>query len=362
MTAPINTLEGLPENWNEAIASLPNASILQTAEWAALKAGGGWQPLFRQWRDVSGQLEAAALILKKRLAPGLSFWYIPRGPLLDWRNEPLRSRVLNDLSAQARRDGTVFIKIDPDVPTEFGLPGEPEWRENPGGQALLREYMARGWRRSPQQIQFANSVWLDLDKPEEDILANMKQRTRYKVRLAEKKGVSVRHGTAADFELLYGIYAETSKRDGFLIREKSYYLELWNRFYAAGMLRPLIAEVENDTVGGLMLFIYAKKAWYIHGMSRDLHREKMPNYLLQWEAIKTARAAGADCYDLWGAPDIFDESDRMWGVYQFKRGLGGYEVITPGAWDLPIKRSAYALFVHALPRVQRLLRRLRGQP
>jgi lipid II:glycine glycyltransferase (peptidoglycan interpeptide bridge formation enzyme) len=85
-------------------------------------------------------------------------------------------------------------------------------------------------------------------------------------------------------------------------------------------------------------------------MSTDLHREKMPNYLLQWEAIKTAKQAGSRIYDLWGAPDIYDESDRMWGVYQFKQGFGGFEVNTPGAWDLPLHKTGYQLFVRTLPK------------
>jgi len=186
---------------------------------------------------------------------------------------------------------------------------------------------------------------------------NMKQRTRYKVRLAEKKGVTVRHGTSTDFENLYAMYAETSERDQFIIREKAYYLNVWNRFYDTGMLTPLIAETEGQAIAALMLFTYAQRSWYIYGMSTDRHREKMPNYLLQWEAIKTAKQAGSRIYDLWGAPDIYDESDRMWGVYQFKQGFGGFEVNTPGAWDLPLHKTGYHLFVRTLPAFLAYLKR-----
>ncbi|HNY19317.1 MAG TPA: peptidoglycan bridge formation glycyltransferase FemA/FemB family protein [Flexilinea sp.] len=355
----MNTVTTLiaPDHWNEEIASLPGASILQTSQWAEIKSSGGWTPLFQKWLSADGQLRAAALILRKKIFLQYEFWYIPRGPLLDWEDSQLRTRVLDDLQSLAKKGHAVFIKMDPDVPTGFGVPGTNSYQEQTAGQLLLSEYKKRGWVHSPQQIQFANSVWIDLSPSEEDLLMNMKQRTRYKVRLAEKKGVTVRHGTCTDFENLYAMYAETSERDQFIIREKAYYLNVWNRFYDTGMLTPLIAETEGQAIAALMLFTYAQRSWYIYGMSTDRHREKMPNYLLQWEAIKTAKQAGSRIYDLWGAPDIYDESDRMWGVYQFKQGFGGFEVNTPGAWDLPLHKTGYHLFVRTLPAFLAYLKR-----
>ena len=348
-----------PDGWNEDIAKLSGASILQTRQWADVKTAGGWKPLFLKWLNSQGGLVAAALILKKKIVLNFEFWYVPRGPLLDWEADVLRNQVFDDLTALGKMHHAIFIKADPDVPTGFGLPGTEGYRQNAAGQRLLETYAARGWQFSPQQIQFANSVWIDLTPSEDDLLMNMKQRTRYKVRLAEKKGVVVRQGTAADFEMLYDMYSGTSERDGFIIREKSYYLDVWQRFFESGMLVPLIAEVEDESVAAIMLFTYAQKSWYIYGMSRDTHREKMPNYLLQWEAIRTAKGKGSVLYDLWGAPDTFTEDDRMWGVYQFKRGLGGYEVLTPGAWDLALNRPFYHVFIRFLPKLLNFLKRRR---
>jgi lipid II:glycine glycyltransferase (peptidoglycan interpeptide bridge formation enzyme) len=152
------------------------------------------------------------------------------------------------------------------------------------------------------------------------------------------------------------MYAETSLRDGFVIRSEAYYRTVWQTFFGAGMLKPLIAEAEGEAVAGLMLFIFKEQAWYIYGMSRDLHRERMPNYLLQWEAMRAAKAAGCEVYDLWGSPDEFNESDPMWGVYRFKQGLGAYEVRSIGAWDLPIQPAVYRLYTQVLPRVVGLMR------
>jgi lipid II:glycine glycyltransferase (peptidoglycan interpeptide bridge formation enzyme) len=98
----------------------------------------------------------------------------------------------------------------------------------------------------------------------------------------------------------------------------------------------------------------------MNGMSRLAHREKMPNYLLQWEALQRAKAAGAETYDLWGAPDVFDESDSLWGVYRFKEGFSGEVVRHIGAWDLPVNLNMYRLYTQILPRLLNWMR-WRGQ-
>ncbi len=175
------------------------------------------------------------------------------------------------------------------------------------------------------------------------MLARMKQKTRYNVRLAEKKGVVLRIGTQSDLPLLYKMYAETSVRDGFVIRDEGYYRTVWETFMQPNVetfqrsnvptCEPLIAEVDGEPVAAIFVFYFAGRAYYVYGMSRNAHREKMPTYLLQWEAMKRARARGCTVYDLWGAPEVFDESDSMWGVYRFKEGLGGQVVRTLGAWD-----------------------------
>jgi len=351
-----------PENWNRIIAELPGASLLQTSQWAEVKARVGWEAYPKLWKRDDGTVEAAALILKRPLKAGpipsgKSFLYVPRGPLMNWEDEALRDRILGDLADFAKEKGALFIKIDPDVPISFGEPGTEDFRENHAGQSLLAYYQAHGWVHSPQQIQFANSVWINTEPDLDQLLSNMKQRTRYKVRLAEKKGVTVRRGTPDDFSPIADLYAETSARDGFLIRGKDYYLDVWERFYKADMLTPLIAEVEGKMIAAVMIFVTGTTARYVYGMSSAEHREKMPNYLLQWEAVKLAKEKGCRTYDLWGAPDEFTETDRMWGVYQFKRGLGGEVVITPGAWDLPVSKTGYDLFVHSLPKFISLLRK-----
>lgn len=376
--------------WNSLISNLPNPHFLQTYEWGQVKAKYGWEPMYLVW-DREGRLKAesnignvsssafypsaAAMILKRQVlrnnfAARLSILYSPKGPLLDWTNEPLRSRVLGDLQSFARKQGAIFLKMDPDVILATGIPSTPENEVKPQGQAVLALLKRKKWAYSSDQIQFRNTVLIDLQPTEEELLARMKQKTRYNIRLAEKKGVTVRVGTSADFDMLYKMYAETSMRDGFVIRDEGYYKTVWSTFTQSPaasvqspipnlhspITEPLIAEVDNEPVAAIFVFSFAGRAYYVYGMSRDKHRDKMPTYLLQWEAMKRAKANGCTTYDLWGAPEVFDESDSMWGVYRFKEGLGGKVVRTLGAWDFAPNPLWYKMYSEIIPRVLDVMR------
>lgn len=369
--------------WNSLISSLPSPHFLQTYEWGQVKAQYGWQPHYLIW-DEEGKMKeeknlssfvfhpaAAALILKRTIPMGgmsarLSILYAPKGPLLDWTNESLRNRVLNDLQSFAKKQGGIFLKMDPDVVLGTGIPsGQNDVLDN-SGQSLMSELKRRGWRSSADQIQFKNTVLIELQPSEEELLARMKQKTRYNIRLAEKKGVALRIGTPDDFDMLYKMYAETSLRDGFVIRNEEYYKTVWGTFQRVAnfpisnpqspVAEALIAEVNHEPVAAIFVFYFAGRAYYVYGMSRDVHREKMPTYLLQWEALKRARANGCTVYDLWGAPDVFDESDSMWGVYRFKEGLGGKVVRTLGAWDFAPNPLWYRLYSEIIPRLLDVMR------
>ncbi len=355
--------QGGASEWNSTIAGLPDPHLLQTWEWAQVKAAYGWTPAPFVWRDPAGGPAAAAMVLKRTVSGAgfsarLSVLYVPKGPLMDWGSESLRNRVLDDLQVFAKREKAIFLKLDPDVRLGMGVPGSEGASQSADGQALVAELARRGWLYSSDQIQFRNTVLLDLSASEQQLLARMKQKTRYNLRLAEKKGVTVRAGRSDDLPLLFKMYAETSVRDGFVIRDEGYYRTVWATFMAAPdpACEPLIAEVDGEPVAAVFLFRFARRAYYIYGMSRELHREKMPAYLLQWEAIKRAKAAGCTIYDLWGAPDQFDESDSLWGVFRFKQGLGGEVVRTLGAWDFPASPFWYKAYTGLIPRLLDVMR------
>jgi lipid II:glycine glycyltransferase (peptidoglycan interpeptide bridge formation enzyme) len=352
-----------------------------------VKAKVGWEPIYLVW-DKDGKMKAdrgqnpssfvfpvkaAVLVLKKNVisrgfAARLCILYCPKGPNLDWNDELLRKRVLDDLQKFARQQGAIFLKLDPDVVLGSGIPGTETEIAEPGGEAVRADLSRQGWQYSDEQIQFKNTVLLDVAASEEEMLARMKQKTRYNVRLAEKKGVTVRIGSETDWPMLYKMYAETSIRDGFVIRDENYYRTVWqlfdqskveNRKSSMPLAEPLIAEVDGEPVAAIFLFAFAGRAYYVYGMSREAHRDKMPNYLLQWEAMKWAKARGCSVYDLWGAPDEFNEADSMWGVFRFKEGLGGQVVCTLGAWDFVPNPLWYAMYTKVMPKILDVMR-MRG--
>ena len=323
---------------------------LQSWEWGELKSKYGWHADRLIWKDRTGVPVAAAQILHRNIGKLFHMAYSPRGPVLAWSEGDLRNHVLQDLSAQARKRNAIFLKIDPAILVNDDSHTVHTFRE------LKTELEVDGWRGSPEQVQFRNTFTLDLRPSEDELLANMKQKTRYNVRLAGRRGVSVRVGGTDDLALLYQMYAETSVRDGFVIRNQAYYEDAWQSFMSAKMAQPLIAEVEGNAVAALIAFRFGDTAYYLYGMSTEHHREKMPNYLLQWEAIRWAKNLGCRTYDFWGAPDRIEPEDRLYGVYRFKDGFGPKFIQTPGAWDLPLKPTLYTLYTKTMPVVLSIMR------
>ncbi len=332
------------ENWHAALKQLPTPHILQTWEWGALKARHGWQAERLLWQREQTPVVAAQLLTRRQFK--LQQGYITKGPILDWNDMALVTQTLNELEELARQAGLLALKIDPDVraDTETG----------PAIAALLQE---RGWQPAFEQIQFRNTMLLDLRPELDDILLNMKSKWRYNIRLSQRKGVTVRPATVAELPLLYQLYAETAARDKFIIRAEEYYLDVWRTFMDAGLATPLLAEVENEAVAMLLLFHFKSWAWYLYGASRNLHRDKMPNHRLQWEALQFAKLRGCTTYDLWGAPDELEERDPLWGVYRFKKGFGAQFTPHIGAYDYAPHPLRYRLYAFLRPYQLKLAQR-----
>ena len=369
------------KNWNVILSSLPVPHLLQSAQWAEVKSQFGWQPYYLVWQENSGNLEmienpqgdlpvtnpaAAALILERKIFRGISIMYVPKGPLLkDWTDLRLQKKVLEDLQYFAQKRGAIQIKIDPDLVIGHGIPGEDEPDIDPQGIDIRKEWMEQGWRFSSDQIQFRNTILIDLRQDDIEILGRMKSKTRYNIRLAERKGITIRLGDKTDLAGLYRMYADTSMRGGFTIRGESYYQTLWQIFMREGLhkktdpvAQPIIAEFEEQPVAGAVMFRFGERAWYLHGMSLPEHNEKMPSYLIQWEGMRWAKENGCSTYDMWGAPDRFVDTDSMWGVYRFKRGFGGEVVRTIGAWDYAAKPQLYKIYTRVMPMILNSMRRV----
>jgi lipid II:glycine glycyltransferase (peptidoglycan interpeptide bridge formation enzyme) len=220
------------------------------------------------------------------------------------------------------------------------------------------------FRPAPLTIQPPRTIWVDILPSEDAILKAMKSKTRYNIRLAVRKGVTVREANEADLPAFNALMEVTGTRNQFGVHVPGYYETAYALFTTTDLARLLLAEVEGEPVAALMVFALAPRAWYFYGASGDAHREKMPTYLLQWEAIRWARSLGCTTYDLWGVPDEDETTleaeftkrrDGLWGVYRFKRGFGGRLVRSVGAWDrvyAPLRYRLYRWTLAARGRLQ----------
>lgn len=335
------------ETWRAILHQLPCPHPLQSWAWGEFKSRWGWQMHPTAWLE-DGRPVAAALLLQRQLVGRLplSMLYAPKGPLLDYNRLDLARHVLLDLAHMARQRRATVLKIDPDVIGGVGI----EAQAQPAGVAWRQMLQAQGWRYSAEQVQFPNTVALDLTQPEAELLAAMKQKTRYNIRLATKKGITVRRGDSADFPLIADMYRDTAGRNQFAIRPSAYYLDAWRTLHTAGQAQPFLAEYDGVPVAALVLVYAGPLALYMYGASREQERDRMPTYLLQWEAIRWAKDQGCTLYDFWGAPDDFTEADRLWGVWRFKAGFNGQVRRHIGAWDYPPFAPLYWLYSTLLPR------------
>jgi peptidoglycan pentaglycine glycine transferase (the first glycine) len=324
------------DDWDAFASAHPQAHILQTGAWGRLKASFGWRA-----RPIrSGP--AGGLLLLRRLAPGLSLGYVPRGPLADWTDATALAGLRDEMDRACRAERAICLKWEP------GLPDAAEC-----AAALER----LGFRRSPHPVQPRRTLVVDLRGSEAEVLGRMKQKTRYNIGLASKKGVKARPASGpADLQAFAGLMAETAARDRFGAHAPDYYRRAYELFNPAGQCELLLAEFEGQALAAVMAFALGGRAWYFYGASSDRERSRMAPYLAQWEAMRWARAQGARSYDLWGVPDEDEtalearfqtRSDGLWGVYRFKRGFGGRLERSIGAWDRvynPLLYRAYLFY------------------
>jgi len=342
---PIITLS----DWQSFLSDHPGAHILQTGEWGELKSTFGWDAVHL----VAGK--CGAQILFRRLPLGFTFGYIPKGPVFNGQchapNEIERSagnmprkagseQFWADVDATCHAHHAIFLKIELD---------EWECNDTSHPNAKSGDFALR---TSQHNIQPRRTLVIDLRGGENDLLTRMKQKCRYNIRLAVKKGVTVR--TWNDIDSFHHLMLTTGERDFFGVHSLEYYRRAYELFHSAGMAELLVAELEGKPLAALMVFKRGRRAWYFYGASSDEARNLMPTYLLQWEAIRWAKAHCCESYDLWGVPDedeltlesIFESrQDGLWGVYRFKRGFGGRLQRAKVALDRVYNPLLYHLYV-----------------
>ncbi len=237
---------------------------------------------------------------------------VSRGPVLDRPTEELFMLLERGQAEYASRVNALSSKIEPPVAA-----GDPDWPQLLVGQGYKPLY-------PPSQPR---STWiLDLEPDLDTLLSNMKSKTRYNIRLAEKRGVEVVDGTAENLDDFYKLYIETGQRDGFFILPKQMYARAFEIYWGLGQFRLLLAVYKGKPIAAVTLVHVGSQVWYLYGASTNEHREVMAPHLLQWEAIKWAKSRGAERYDFRGVPDVLAEDQEMYGVYRFKSGFGGRHV------------------------------------
>lgn len=328
--------------WDEFVTAHPNGHVLQTSAWADLKIEFGWRAA-RVVARKDGKIMGGAQVLFRPMPLDMgALAYIPKGPLTDWDNSELTDYVFQICHDIARRGNAWLLKAEPDLP------------DTPAAAAQLE---ARGFVPSQHSIQPRRSLALDLTRSEDELLAAMKQKTRYNVRLAAKKGVTVRTANpdeaSEELARFNQLMRLTAQRSAFGVHDPRYYTTAYRLFQPKGQVELFFAEHDGQPLAAVMVFAVAGRAWYLYGASNNEARERMPTYAVQWAAIRWAKAQGCHSYDFYGVPDVdlnkleaefIDRTDGLWPVYRFKRGWGGTLNRSIGTWDYAYSRLGYKLY------------------
>lgn len=333
--------------WDKYINTHPDAHLLQTASWGELKSQFGWEAV-RVISPVKSNVSTTtgAQILFRKLALGFSLAYIPKGPV--WMEPDMNTwenldGLWSEVESICREKKAVFLIVEPDL-YEGGRTGKETNIEK-------TERTPEGFKEGSISIQPKQTVIIDIRGSEQEILSRMKQKTRYNIRLSSKKNVTV--SASRDVLSFYKLMLATGGRDEFGVHSEKYYQMAYDCFNQENNCELLMAYYENEPIAGIMVFAAGKRAWYLYGASSNEQRHRMPNYLLQWEAIRWARKRGIEFYDLWGVPDESEgtleaeftrRSNGLWGVYRFKRGFGGELFRSLGPWERVYSPVLYSIF------------------
>jgi lipid II:glycine glycyltransferase (peptidoglycan interpeptide bridge formation enzyme) len=338
--------------WDEFVLA-NGGHLLQSSVWGEFKSQFGWRAERWAWVE-QGTVLAGAQVLFRRLLPNMSLAYVPRGPLSS--SPGAMTGFLDALRTAARQAGVFLLKV------------EPNWLRGDQGDSCLSR---AGLKLTHETIQPPATVRVDLTRETGAILAGMKSKWRYNIRLAERKGVVVRQGTAADLPAFYELMRITGERDRFTIHPFEYYCRAFELLTVRNAVRLFVAEIQGQALAMIFVTAFGEEAIYLYGASGNKHRNLMPNHALHWSAIQWARARGCARYDLWGiagdpqssenreAPpgggarsaqgqpeeaEPARESPLPASLSQFKQGFGGQVVHFSGSWDYVYRPVPFALY------------------
>jgi lipid II:glycine glycyltransferase (peptidoglycan interpeptide bridge formation enzyme) len=349
--------------WNDFVAGAAVGDILQSWEWGELKARSGWRPVrllvMEEDRPVAG-----ISILLRRLPdlvreslhlpacvplPNRAIAYAPHGPVAAFDSPDAVRVVLDAASRRAKRAGAFVLKIEPAVE-------DPRIAAQLEGNGFCRASGGEGFGGTQPRCV----MQLSLEPGQEALLAACKQKTRYNIRLAQRKGVIIRRGESVDdLRVFYDILKVTAERDRFRVRGLRYYEDMWDVLGKAGMMGLFLAEHEGKALAGAILFLFGRTCVYAYGASSNEGRQFMPNYLMQWEMICWAREHGFGVYDFRGVSPSRNPAadDHLAGLNRFKEGFGAQFVEYVGDFDRVLSPGWNALWSHWMPRIRSAMKR-----
>lgn len=295
------------------IKSHPKGHYMQSELWAKVK--DNWAHEVVTVEGENGEIKGMmSLLIRKVPFFPAKLIYSPRGPVCDVHDKETLRALTQKAKEVAKRVGGYVLKIDPDVKAK-----DEEFA------SIMKEL---GYRLPKQSKNFEGIqprfvFRLDIgDKSEEELLNFFHSKTRYNIRLAERKGVVTRVGTKEDYADFHRIMVETGTRDEFVVRSQEYF-EKMAEALTDEHCRLFMADYEGQPIAGTLAIAFGNKCWYLYGASSNAHRNVMPNYALQWDMIRWAKEKGCEIYDFRGVSGDLDESNPLYGLYKFKKGFNG---------------------------------------
>ncbi len=304
------------DSWDRALAGWPCAHLLQSHGWGAVQAATGWS-VHRLRVDAGGGRTLPVTALSSPVLPGAPpRVYVPRGPACAADDAAAWAAALAALDDLGSRLGAVGVTVEPSA-----------WSED---APELERRLGPGWV-PVDPVQPSHTAVVDLSGGEAEVLARMRPKGRYNVRLAERRGVVVE--TVTDIPLaaarLARLCAVTERRQGIVLPGAGHLRLVLTALPGAWVQ---LASVDGEVAAGALVVPFAGEAVYLYGGSSAAHRERQPSALMQFAAMRAALAAGCTRYDLWGIPPDADASHPWHGLRQFKLALGGREMVVAGAW------------------------------
>ncbi len=338
-----------PKNFWEL---LPTDILFQTLFWGRVKSRLGWKA-FAFDIDSSGP-RGDILVLAKSFGQDMSAAYVPQGPEYgpDHENYGPFLEQLSEAMITHLDKSVAFIRYD--LPWTSQYDGDAAGPAGlPSVEARLREirmnFGTTSWnlRKAALDMTVADTWVIDIGRTEKEILDGMKPKTRYNIRLAERKEVLVETASVEMLPVFYDLYCQTARRNGFVICQYRYFAALFSEWLSAPSTSEvlfLLASRGRDLLAGGIVAISRKTAHYLFGASSSQNKNLMGSYALQWEAIRRARAKGCVRYDMGAVAPVNDTDHPFYGLFRFKAGFGGRIVRRHGSWDYPIDHQAYMTF------------------